>query len=110
MLRFLLDEHMPKPLARYIAEQGYEAAMSTRALGFSATDTAIAAWADANGYVLITKDLDFKHSHYRTGSPRRVVRLMIGNCSAAETVAMFAAALPLILAQPPEARFHLEIY
>jgi len=101
---------MPKPLARFIAEQGHEALMSTRVLGFSSSDAEIAAWADANEYVLVTKDLDFKHSHYRTGSPRRVVRMMIGNCSAAETVAMFAGVIPLIEAQPSDAPFHLEIY
>jgi predicted nuclease of predicted toxin-antitoxin system len=109
-LRFLLDEHMPKPLLRFLLEQGFEAVLSTRTLGFGTSDRDIATWADDNHYIVVTKDLDFKRSHLNQGSPRRVIRLMIGNCSSSETVTMFAGALPEILALESSELFVLEVY
>ena len=38
-------------------------------------------YAKANGYVIVTKDLDFQQRSLLFGHPPKVVRLRVGNCT-----------------------------
>lgn len=55
--------------------------------GLMASDSDIAAVADADGAVVVTKDSDFRHAHTARGSPRVVLLIAMGNVS---NTAMFA--------------------
>ncbi len=81
---------MPYRLANQLRQRGVDATHVNRILDGSDTkDAAVAAFADANGMVLITKDSDFRDSHFLTGTPARLVRVTLGNLSNTTLLALF---------------------
>ncbi|MFB1487127.1 MULTISPECIES: DUF5615 family PIN-like protein [unclassified Thiocapsa] len=79
-MKVLWDVHMPYGLVNQLRQRGVDATHVNRILDGSETkDAAVAASADAHGMVLITKDSDFRDSHFLTGTPARLVRVTLGN-------------------------------
>jgi predicted nuclease of predicted toxin-antitoxin system len=62
-MRFLIDAQLPPALCGWFAERGFEAEHVTERLGGQTPDAEIAAYAEANGLVLVTKDDDFALRH-----------------------------------------------
>ena len=104
-MRVLCDVHMPYRLVNYLRERGIDATHVNRILDGSASkDAAVASFADAGGMVLITKDSDFRDSHFLTGTPARLVRVTLGNLSNTELLSLFDghwSALAQLLAHSP---------
>jgi predicted nuclease of predicted toxin-antitoxin system len=96
---------MPYRLVNQLRERGIEATHVNKILDGSETkDSAIAAFADANAMVLITKDSDFRDSHFVTGTPARLLRVTLGNLSNTVLLALFDEhwdALAKVLAESP---------
>jgi predicted nuclease of predicted toxin-antitoxin system len=89
-MRVLCDVHLPYRLVNQLRERGIDATHVNRILDGSATkDVAIAAFADANGMILITKDSDFRDSHFLSGTPVRLIRVTLGNLSNNALLALF---------------------
>jgi len=65
--------------------------------GNRSTDRAVAAAADAEDRVLVTKDGDFRDSHRLSGSPRRLLIVVTGNIGNDELLRLFAANLELMI-------------
>lgn len=64
MPKFLLDENFSPSLAVWLRNLGYEA-RAVREVGLKGKDDEeIISWLQANGYVLITSDLDFGEFFY----------------------------------------------
>ncbi|WP_296756526.1 DUF5615 family PIN-like protein [Thioalkalivibrio sp.] len=79
-MRVLCDVHIPFRLVNRLREMGVDATHVNRVLdGSRTTDAAICAFVDQGGMLLITKDGDFRDSHYLRGSPARVLRVTLGN-------------------------------
>lgn len=57
-MKFLIDAQLPPGLCRWLEARGHEAAHVTARNGALA-DAEIAAWAETEGYVLVSKDEDF---------------------------------------------------
>ena len=58
-MRFLIDAQLPPALCRWLHERGQEA-VHVSELGLTgASDAEIAAYAEANGLILVSKDEDF---------------------------------------------------
>lgn len=88
-MRVLCDVHIPYRLVSRLRELGVDATHVNRILdGSETTDAAIASFVDANQMLLITKDGDFRDSHFLTGVPGRVLRLTLGNRSNTELIAL----------------------
>jgi predicted nuclease of predicted toxin-antitoxin system len=49
--------------------------------GNASTDQALIEFADANGYVLVSKDSDFVDTHLLVKRPQKLLHLTIGNAS-----------------------------
>jgi len=77
---FLVDAQLPVRLASQLGELGHDV-LHTSSLpgGNRTTDQQIAALADQDGRVVVTKDADFRNSHLLTGSPARLLVVAIGN-------------------------------
>lgn len=58
-MRFLVDAQLPPALARWLAERGHDARHVADIGLAGASDLVIAAWAEADAAVLVTKDEDF---------------------------------------------------
>jgi len=78
-MRVLCDVHIPFRLVNRLREMGFDARYVNRVLdGSRMTDAAICTFVDQGGMLLISKDGDFRDSHYLRGSPARVLRLTLG--------------------------------
>ena len=80
-MKFLVDAQLPPALARWLAEAGCEA-QAVRDLGLrESEDAAIWRHAEANDFVLVTKDEDFALRVQATEAGPCVVWLRVGNTS-----------------------------
>jgi len=62
-MRFLIDAQLPPALCGWFAERGFEAEHVSKRLGGQTPDADIAAFAAAEGFVLVTKNDDFALRH-----------------------------------------------
>lgn len=58
-MRFLIDAQLPPALCGWFEERGFEAEHVSQRLGGQTPDAEIAAFAAAEGFILVTKDDDF---------------------------------------------------
>ena len=64
-MKALCDVHLPKKLVAFLLEQGIEAVHGSDILnGFKTNDIDFCRYADEHGFVVITKDNDFRNSHF----------------------------------------------
>jgi len=81
-MRVFCDVHIPYRLVNFLRQRGIDAAHVNRILdGWYTKNSAIIEYVDATGSLLITKDGDFRDSHFLRGRPGRVLRITMGNLS-----------------------------
>ena len=86
--RLLLDQNLAASLVRRLADL-YPGSAHVREMGLaSADDEAIWSLAAASGYVIVTKDDDFRQRSLLRGAPPYVVWVRLGNCRTAEVEAL----------------------
>ena len=87
---FVLDVHLPRQLAALLIHKGHEAIHVLDILNKARTkDTDIRKHADLNGLILITKDRDFVTSHTFLRSPKKLIKINLGNVSNEELLHIF---------------------
>jgi predicted nuclease of predicted toxin-antitoxin system len=97
-VKFLVDAHLPRRLARWLAEHGCDAIHTLDLPAANrTTDPQIAALADQEERVVVTKDADFVDSHILRGSPRRLLLISTGNISNRELQELLTPLIPAIL-------------
>ena len=102
--------HIPFRLVNRLRERGVDATHVNRVLDGSRTsDAAICAFVDQGGMLLITKDGDFRDSHYLRGSPARVLRLTLGNLPNAELVMLLERYWGAIVESAAQEHCYLEL-
>jgi predicted nuclease of predicted toxin-antitoxin system len=98
-MKFVVDAQLPRALALRLADMGFSA---THTLdlpqGNRSTDRSIAACADAENAVVITKDADFVNSHLVSNTPRRLLLVSTGNISNPALLSLFDNHLPAMVA------------
>lgn len=105
-MKFLVDAQLPARLAHLLTDAGHDA-VHTSALpeGNRTTDPDIAALADAEDRVVVTKDRDFRDSHLLRRSPRQLLVVATGNITNDVLLALFDQHLYSITAALQEVRF-----
>jgi predicted nuclease of predicted toxin-antitoxin system len=94
----LIDAQLPPALAQWLAGAGFEA-QAVREIGLrEAEDNAIWRHAQANGFVIVTKDEDFALRAQTMEHGPCVVWLRVGNTSNAALRAWFIPRVPQIAA------------
>ncbi len=89
-MRVLCDVHIPYRLVTFLRQRGEDATHVNRILDkWYTTDAAISDYADDTDSVLISKDGDFRDSHFLAGKPARLLRLTLGNISNDRLVELF---------------------
>lgn len=82
-MRLLFDHNVSRHLVRHL-DDIYPGASHVALLGLErASDDDVWQYARDNGYIIVTKDTDFRDMSVLRGFPPRVVWLRIGNCSTA---------------------------
>lgn len=105
-MKFLVDAQLPERLARQLAAAGHDA-VHTSALpnGNRSTDAQVAALADAEDRVIVSKDRDFRDSHLLQRTPRRLLIVATGNIANDDLMALFDRHLDVVVAALNEVRF-----
>ncbi len=103
-MKFLVDAQLPARLARALTQAGHDASHTSQLPdGNRSSDAAVAAAADVEGRVVVTKDADFRISHQLRGKPRRVLIVAVGNVGNGDLLAAVLAHLETIVSAFDEA-------
>jgi predicted nuclease of predicted toxin-antitoxin system len=98
-MNFLVDAQLPRLLAIRLAELGHPARHTLDLpCGNRSADHDIAALADRQDAVVVTKDADFLDSHLLLGSPARLLLVSTGNISNPQLLALFEVHMAHIIA------------
>lgn len=109
-MRFLCDVHISYKVKNFLLRQGHEATHVNELPEKSETnDVLICRYADKANCVLITKDADFVDFYYIKQSPKRVLKINLGNVATSELIQMIAGVLPFIENLLHRERFLIEI-
>lgn len=82
MTEFLIDQQLPARLAEHLRNRGHDARhVKQYPGGTTLSDPQIAAIADREGRVVVTKDDDFRVLHLTRGQPARLLIVTCGNIS-----------------------------
>jgi predicted nuclease of predicted toxin-antitoxin system len=96
-MNFICDVHLPYRLVNYLKKRGHQATHVNDILdGSNSKDIDIAKYADINNQVILTKDEDFESLHFGKGTPRKLVRILLGNVSTSDLIQIFEKHLPEI--------------
>ncbi|MGO9335954.1 MAG: DUF5615 family PIN-like protein [Terracidiphilus sp.] len=83
-MKLLVDENLPPRLARDLADL-FPDSVHVQSVGLgSIPDGLIWEYAQAHGFVFLTKDKDFASLSLARGAPPKVILLQTGNCSTDE--------------------------
>lgn len=105
-MRFLVDAQLPVRLARTLTAAGHDALHSVDLRdGNRSSDAEIAAVADEQNRVVVTKDRDFRASHLVRGTPHRLLIVATGNVSNRDLLALFEGHLAALVEALEEVRF-----
>lgn len=109
-MKILCDVHLPYRLVNFLISKGIEAIHANQILNkWHTADADLSRYADENNYILITKDSDFRDSYFLKKTPRKLVRVTLGNISNDELIKSFESHLPLFEENYPKDYFYIEI-
>ena len=110
-MNFLIDVHLPISLSKFLnSQQGCDSIHVNQILQkWHTSDADICKYADENLMVVVTKDTDFKNSHFINKTPKRVIRIALGNISNNDLMALIIKYLPFITPLVAKDIFFVEI-
>nr|NQU93147.1 DUF5615 family PIN-like protein [Bacteroidota bacterium] len=90
-MKFLCDVHISYKLVAHLKAHGFDSIHVNDILNKSASkDSEICQYADENGFVVITKDADFRDSHFVKRTPKKVIKINLGNIANEELKTIFS--------------------
>jgi predicted nuclease of predicted toxin-antitoxin system len=97
-MKFLVDAQLPKSLARFLTEKGYDTLHTLDLPLKNATgDTYINQLSIQQKRVVISKDSDFYDSFMAKQEPHKLLYLIVGNMRNSQLIALFANNLEAII-------------
>lgn len=109
-MNFICDVHLPYRLVNFLKKRGYEATHVNNILeGSNSKDIDIAKYADANKQTVLTKDEDFENLHFGKGTPKKLIRILLGNVSTTDLIQIFEKHLPDIEKLKEFERYYISI-
>ncbi len=89
-MQFLCDVHISLKLVSRLNSLGYSSMhVNQMPDKWHTTDKNICDFADTNNLVVITKDSDFKDSFFIRHSPRKLIKISLGNISNTRLISIF---------------------
>ncbi|MCD4791751.1 MAG: DUF5615 family PIN-like protein [Bacteroidales bacterium] len=89
-MKILCDVHIAIKVAKYFSERGLDTEHVNRILDkWNTSDSDVCIYADANNFTLITKDADFKNSHFINKTPKKLIKVNLGNITTKELISVF---------------------
>ena len=110
-MKVLCDVHIPYKLVRFFKEKGLEAVhVNELPDKWFTKDHVISRFADDRGFTVISKDVDFKNSHFLQNTPLRLIRVMLGNIPNKELIAIFEQNLELFQLNCANPKCFIEVF
>ncbi len=109
-MRFLCDVHIPFALVKSLIKSDFETIhVNELPHKWNTTDREICVFADSNDYVVITKDTDFRDSFFLSKTPRKLIKINLGNITNQELIQLFDTNIDKIKVLDDLPSFLLEI-
>ena len=90
-MRFLCDVHISYKVVKFLSEIGHEVVHVNQILDkWNTKDKDICNYADANGLIVITKDYDFRDSFFLRNTPRKLIKINLGNSSTLDLIQLLS--------------------
>ena len=78
-MKLLLDENISSKLVKFLTKDFPESSHIDYLQMQGTTDTSIWEYAKSKGYIIVSKDNDFRQRSFLFGSPPKVIWLSVGN-------------------------------
>ncbi|HTD39275.1 MAG TPA: DUF5615 family PIN-like protein [Mucilaginibacter sp.] len=110
-MNFLVDVHLPINLSKFLNKQSDCTSTHVNQIlqKWHTSDAEICKYADDNSMIVVTKDSDFKNTHFVNKTPQKVIRIALGNISNIELIELFDKYLPFILPLSSKDKFYVEV-
>lgn len=109
-MKFLCDVHISFKLVKHIETLGFEAIHVNNILDSSETkDSDISSYADKKNLIIITKDSDFRYSHFIKKTPKKLIKINLGNISNQKLEKIFTTNISKIQKLNSKPNFLLEL-
>ena len=96
-MRFRCDVHLPIKRAKSLTALGHHAEhVNSMPQKWFTSDSDIRKYADANLLTVVTKDKDFRNSFLILSSPRKLIRIGLGNMSNDLVLSLLKNNLPFL--------------
>lgn len=109
-MKFLCDVHISHKVVNHLILLGFECIHVNDILDkWYTTDKAICAYADKNDFVIISKDADFRDSFLINNTPKKLIKINLGNISNAVLMQIFENNIDAIQRLDNHGSFLIEI-
>lgn len=109
-MKFLCDVHISYKLVAHLKSLGFETIHVNEILDKSETkDSDICRFADKNNLILITKDADFRDSYFIRLTPKKLIKINLGNIPNTELKSILSDHINTIQKLNSRPNFLLEI-
>lgn len=109
-MQFLCDVHITYKLAKKLKELGHQATHINLHLDkWHTKDNKIAEFANAHNYIPISKDKDFRDSHFLKQLPKKLIKISLGNISNNALITIFQEHIQEIDKVSQHEKFFIEI-
>jgi len=109
-MKFLCDVHIAYKVFKYLKTINPASLHINEILNkWHTSDNDISNYADENDFVVVSKDADFVNSYFIKQSPKKLIKVSLGNISNAHFIEIFKTYTPTILNLESYAHFFVEI-
>ena len=109
-MKFLCDVHISYKVVNHLVSLGHEAIHVNEVLNkWFTKDTEICTFADANDLIVITKDSDFRDSYFVRNTPKKLIKINLGNISNTELIKVLSDNITSIQRLDNENSFLIEV-
>lgn len=109
-MRFLCDVHISYKIVNHLNAIGFETIHVNEILNkWFTKDKDICHYADSNDLILITKDSDFRDSYFVKNTPKKLIKINLGNISNVELIKVLSDNISSIQKLDSEERFLVEV-
>jgi len=109
-MKFLCDVHISFKIQKLLVSLGFEAIHINEILDkWYTSDKDICSYADLNDMIVITKDSDFRDSFFIKQTPKKLVKINLGNISNQELIKILSENIVAIQKLNSKAFFLIEI-
>src|SRR6266699_1706011 len=97
-MNFLCDVHLSFRLVKYLSQRNHRVVHVNQLPDrWFTSDDAICRYADENNFILITKDADFRNSFILRKSPKKLIRITLGNIPSLDLINLFEKYYSIII-------------